>query len=185
MDSSPRKLSTVILNWQRLLLFLWLSISSIVYENSAHAAATDGVAASLATEEYLRKNPVSNDQPEESDLSSLSALADTPPDDDNQERQLLLKTKPSWLQEDFPNPETEADRCFSISSRRICDPDRVLTRQELKQVEEYLETKKYATNLCRTTDESYYPEESIHAKQDSDGKVEIQMAVALVGKVGF
>lgn len=88
----------------------------------------------------------------------------------------------SWLQEDYPSPETDPSTCRTALSHRICDPDNVLNASEISAVESYLQVKKYVDSLCVLNDEErkYAGDNNVETKGE---KIEIQMAVALVNKV--
>lgn len=58
-------------------------------------------------------------------------------------RRLLQESSAPWLQEDFPSPEKDRRACGASSSRRLCDPDGILSSSGKQNLEEYLATKKH------------------------------------------
>jgi hypothetical protein len=78
----------------------------------------------------------------------------------------MAATTQGWLPDEFP--ESDASECGGLKSMRMCDPDKLLTKAELQQVDEALLSNKIEfENPCR----------------GSSDPVELQIAVALIGKV--
>lgn len=73
-----------------------------------------------------------------------------------------------WLVEDYPNPESDEQVC-NTGSKRLCDPDSILSTQQISQVSEALALTRRSPTICR--------------KEDSDAAIEIQLAVALAKNV--
>ena len=85
-----------------------------------------------------------------------------------------VPTRP-WLQEHFPNPDTNARTCRSA---RICDPDSVLSLSEIERLEAFLEEKRY----IETSDDCLQAPGPGEASDQPQG-LDLQMGVAIVKKV--
>ena len=94
--------------------------------------------------------------------------------DDNESPSHRAKTNDNdvgthyWLVEDYPNPESDEQVC-NTGSKRLCDPDSILSTQQISQVSEALALTRRSPTICR--------------KEDSDAAIEIQLAVALAKNV--
>jgi Modulator of levamisole receptor-1 len=80
----------------------------------------------------------------------------------------VYNTKP-WVKEMYPNPDQRANQCRTIKSFRFCDPDRVLSDDQVDQVEDALMTTQFRRVTLPCAPEG--------------PPAEVQMAVALTGQV--
>jgi Modulator of levamisole receptor-1 len=106
---------------------------------------------------------------------SFAAQDDRPPLNRQTATRKLVPAEP-WLQENFPNPVQNPESCNAGASRRLCDPDGILS-SGISELEDYLEHPKYVemVNVCGD-------HETIEKEKE---KFELQMGVALVKKVSW
>lgn len=84
-----------------------------------------------------------------------------------------------WLVNEFPNPDeneesssslsSSSSTCGTGSSTRLCDPDGILTQDDVTEVSRVLDMVRRSGNLCD--------------EEKTDASIEIQLAIALVKKM--